>query len=274
MAVAHQRQIRDAEALRAPRQVMTTLDGCKVERVSYAAAKALILRYEWLGAMPSLTTACYGLLTPSGELAGVVVFGPGPGTASPDLCGPQWRERAVCLMRGACVHWAHPHAASFLIWACAAAHRDFGWTVFFACADRMAGEIGTVYQACNWRYVGVGAGRGNGATARWRFFNKAEERWYSERMLGVYGLSAARVRASPNWFAEKQPDKGRYVHFEGSKRDRKQARSALKYLVLPYPRRGTPPLSSSERAPAVGASNPSLTNRRHHLHLRGFDVEP
>jgi hypothetical protein len=89
MAVAHQCQIRDAEALRAPREVMTTLDGCMVERISYAAAKALILRNEWLGAMPSLTTASYGLLTPSGEIAGVAVFGPGPGTASADLCGPQ-----------------------------------------------------------------------------------------------------------------------------------------------------------------------------------------
>jgi hypothetical protein len=116
----------------------------------------------------------------------------------------------------------------------------------------MAGEIGAVYQACNWLYVGVGAGRGNGATARWRFFNKAEERWYSARVLGARRLSAAKVRASPTWFAEKQPDKGRYVHFEGSKRDRKQARSALKYLVLSYPRRGTP----SGRAPAVGAATP------------------
>jgi hypothetical protein len=164
-------------------------------------------------------------------------------------------------MRGACVHWAHPHAASFLISrACAAAYRDFGWTVFFAYSDRMAGEIGTVYQACNWRYVGVGAGRGNGTTARWRFFNKAEERWYSARMLGAHGLSAAQVRASPTWFAEKQPDKCRYVHFEGSRRDRKQARSALKYLVLPYSRRETPPPSSSGRVKHRIAP-PSLPSR-------------
>jgi hypothetical protein len=49
MAVAYQRRIRTVEALREPRPIMTTHDGCKVERVSYAAAKALILRYEWLG---------------------------------------------------------------------------------------------------------------------------------------------------------------------------------------------------------------------------------
>lgn len=47
------------------------------------------------------------------------------------------------LARGACVHWAHPHAASHLIAkACKPAHQQFGWSVFFAYADPMAGEIG------------------------------------------------------------------------------------------------------------------------------------
>jgi hypothetical protein len=134
---------------------MATLDGCTVERVGAAEAKAIILRYEWLGTMPVIVGAAYGLRTPSGELAGAVVFGDAPGTASDDLCGSEWRGRAMALQRGACVHWAHPHAASFLISrACRQAYEDFGWVVFYAYSDRLAGEIGVVYQACNWRYLG------------------------------------------------------------------------------------------------------------------------
>jgi hypothetical protein len=51
------------------------------------------------------------------------------------------------------VHWAHPHAASRLIaHAVKFAAADFGWRVFLAYADMAAGEVGTVYQACNWLY--------------------------------------------------------------------------------------------------------------------------
>jgi hypothetical protein len=148
------------EAKRDPRPVMTTLDGCKVERISYAEAKPFILRYEWLKTMPALTTACYGLRDPSGQLVSAVCFGPGPGTASGNLCGPDWRDRAIALLRGACAHWAHPHAASHLIArACKLAAGEFGWRIFFAYADPAAGEVGTIYQACNWLYLGTGVGR-------------------------------------------------------------------------------------------------------------------
>ena len=72
--VAHQRRIREREAALDPRPLMATLEGCTVEQISFAEAKAIIMRYEWLGSMPTGTRACYGLKTPSGELAGVAVF--------------------------------------------------------------------------------------------------------------------------------------------------------------------------------------------------------
>jgi hypothetical protein len=66
--VAHQRRIRDIEAARDPRPVMTSLEGCAVEQIPHAEAKALITRYEWLGSMPIAPRVCCGLRTPSGEL--------------------------------------------------------------------------------------------------------------------------------------------------------------------------------------------------------------
>jgi hypothetical protein len=38
--------VREREARLDPRPVMASLDGCTVERIGYAEAKAIILKYE------------------------------------------------------------------------------------------------------------------------------------------------------------------------------------------------------------------------------------
>jgi hypothetical protein len=236
--VAHQARIREREAAADPRPQMATLEGSTVEQIPFAEAKALILRYEWLRSMPTGTLACYGLRTHGGDLAGVVAFARGPAPESHDLCGPENRDLAVCLARGACVHWAHPNAASFLIArACKLAHRDHGWEVFFAYADPRAGEVGAVYQAANWLYLGQGVGR-RSRSGRWRFFSRREGRWRAERAIRQRRLVPGELRSHPNWIAEWTPDKGRYVWFEGIKREKRDLRQALKYAPQPYPKRG------------------------------------
>ena len=247
--VAHQRRIRDAEAARDPRPQMATPEDCTVEPVSFAEAKALILRYEWLGTMPPGARACYGLKTPDGELAGVAVFAPPPSPESRDLCGPEHRDLTICLARGACVHWAHPNAASFLIpKACKLAAKEFGWRIFNAYADSTAGEIGTVYQAVNWLYLGVGTGRGD-RRGRWRFFNQREGRWRYERTVYKLGLKLADLRSHRDWIPDPTPDKGRYVWFEGDRREKRDLRRRLKYPPQLYPKRSCAwPPSRPERA--------------------------
>ena len=242
--VARQRRIREREAALDPRPAMSTFEGCTVEQVPFAAAKAIILRYEWLGSMPTGTRACYGLRTPSGELAGVTVFAAGPAPESGDLCGREHRDLAICLPRGACVHWAPPNAASFLISrACKLAAKQFGWRIFFAYADWRAGEYGAVYQAANWLYLGAGTGRSKGRS-RWRFFSRREGRWRSERGLhkrrrqgGIAFGSIADLRAQPEWIPDLTPDKGRYVWFAGTWREKRDLRQKLKYAPQPYPKR-------------------------------------
>ena len=217
---------------------MATLAGSKVEQITYAEAKALIVRYEWLRTMPTVTRACYGLRTPEGELAGVAVFARGPAPESADLCGPGHRDLTICLARGACVHWAHPHAASFLISrACKLAHAEFGWKVFYAYSDPTAGELGVVYQACNWIYLGAGVGR-NAGRGRWRFFNRRDGKWRSDRVLSRRRFRLAELRAHPHWIPEFTPDKGRYAWFlRAPHREKSELRRALKYEPQRYPER-------------------------------------
>jgi hypothetical protein len=236
--VAHQRRMREQEAARDPRPTMATLDGCTVVEIPYAEAKALIIRYEWLRSMPTGTRACYGLRAPEGELAGVVLFAAGPAPESADLCGRERRDRAICLARGACVHWAHPHAANFLITrACKLAHAEFGWKIFYAYSDPTAGEIGTVYQSANWLYLGEGVGRSKGR-GRLRFFARREGRWRGERAIRRRRMAPAELRSHPEWVAVWTPDKGRYVWLSGSQGEKRELRRALKYAAKPYPKRG------------------------------------
>jgi hypothetical protein len=234
--VAHQFRIRQREAALDPRPPLASLDGCTVERIARGDTKEIIHKYEWLGTTPRFAIAAYGLRAPSGELIGVTVFGHPNGTGSGNLCGKEHRKLAICLQRGACVHWAPKNAASFLITrACRMAAAEHGWRIFHAYADRAAGEIGTIYQALKWLFLGYGPGRN--AKGRWRFFNKREQRWYSERALVRRKLDMGALRRDPNWKADFESSKGRYVHFEGDRRERRELRRALRYPVLKYPRR-------------------------------------
>jgi hypothetical protein len=56
-------------------------------------------------------------------------------------------------------------------------------------------------------------------------------------MLRRRKIKAPLLRSDPRWKAERIPDKGRYVWFEGTKRERKSLTAALKYQSLPYPKR-------------------------------------
>lgn len=164
---AWQRRIREKEARKDPRPVVG-LENAVVVEISYDKAKELILKYEWLGTMGS-TERSFGLIL-DGELAGVVCFGKTGGTdTAKSVCGEEWAQYVVTLCRGACAHWAHPHAASHLISAACRQMANSARTtksgkvippsyIFVAYSDSDAGEIGTVYQACNWLYCGKTSG--------------------------------------------------------------------------------------------------------------------
>ena len=235
----HQRKIRDDKMIDQPREVMTTLDGCEVKAITHKEAEAVILEYEWLGTMPTAGLAFYGLFDPGDVIIGVACFGRGSGSNAANLCGEEYRDLAICLERGACVHWAHPHTASFMIpRACKQARIDHGWLIFYGYSDHEAGEIGTIYQACNWIFIGQGAGR-PGKSSRAVYTSPTGEdynsrRWRAHKTKGGFEWADAE-RAG--WTRRKQYDKGKYVWFEGSKTDKRKLRRALRYEPQPYPKR-------------------------------------
>ncbi len=272
--VCHQKIVRDAHAqeydpLIAEKLVLTSsFQNATVREISHQEAKKIIIPHEWLGNM-GCTDFSFGLYF--GEhLAGVECFGRTAGTkVAGSICGQQYSSMVRTLCRGACVHWAHPHSASFLIPRACRLMSEKGFHIFVAYSDSDAGEIGTVYQATNWLYCGetksgssmfvwpkkpVKAARSfrtlegrldvlkDGVSRDERSIsNLVRDRSFSNAS-GSYKILCTRreirermVREGFRFF--KSPPKRRYVTFEGDKRLVKELRAALKWNVLPYPRR-------------------------------------
>ena len=133
----------------------TSLSNATIRPISYSVANEVISKYEWLGNMGT-TEESFGLEC-DGVVVGVVCFGRTAGSnAAASVFGNDMADKVMTLCRGACVHYAHPHSASYLIsGACRMLAEEDTAFGFLAYSDTQAGEIGTVYQACGWNYTGM-----------------------------------------------------------------------------------------------------------------------
>lgn len=236
----HQRKIREEVALCDPRPAPSSLAGFTVEAITKEQAEPIILEYEWLGTLNSFPVAHYGLIAPDGELHGVACFGRGNGTNSGKITTCQL-SNPISLERGACAHYSHPHAPSFLVsGACRQMYKDNGYNTFYAYSDPEAGEVGTIYQACNWLYLGQSPGRAS--NYRWGYRHRETGKVLSSRAMrskrAQMGIASLDLFDSDQWEKVKQIDKHKYVWFEGSKRLKKKLRAGLRYPVIEYQKRG------------------------------------
>lgn len=187
----------------------------EVRRVSRRLAEQVIYKYEWLGTMAG-TALHYGLFF-GAYCAGVCcVAVNGVGTAGPYV-HVQFgisRSELATLARGACVHWAPAGANSKLVaWTCRLLARESGAKLVIAYSDTDAGEVGTIYQACNWTYIGLGTTRDDGqiVAPNGRVFNR--------KYLGEVARKnrttidgAKRILGVAGWRLQAENAKYRYVH--------------------------------------------------------------
>lgn len=174
------------------------------------------------------------------------------------VCGKEYSAYVITLTRGACVHWAHPNSASYLIpRACRSMKEKYGFHVFVAYSDTEAGEVGTVYQASNWLYCG----QTNGASSMFVWPGRPDPArgvFYDGKPRDEQNIfKATRTRTSPGRpyhvhcsrrekhreliragfaFYRTKP-KHRYVTLCGSTEVVQELRAALRWKVSPYPRR-------------------------------------
>ena len=218
--VAYQRQVRDEINEDAPKGVDLSLKTAIIRPVSKKLATRVILQYEWLGTM-SNTRHHYGVFF-GAYCAGVTCFAQGTGTGgtnTPAFFGVSPQDLLV-LARGACVSWAPAGANSKLIsWSCRLLAKANIGKLVVAYADTDAGEIGTVYQASNWTYIGKGGAttqyvspRGRRAYDRKLISNRARQAGVSWRHQRDHFLSLG-------WREQRTNPKHRYVQILNS-RDR------------------------------------------------------
>jgi hypothetical protein len=256
---AHQRIIREKHALEVDplidekRALAQSLSNATVREIDRSTAKEVILKYEWLGTMGT-TDYQFGLYF--GEhLAGVVCFGRTAGTKTAEsICGKPYKHRVKVLNRGACVHWAHPHSASFLISRACRLMAEKGFNIFVAYSDTEAGEIGTVYQATNWLYCGMTNSASNMFVWSGKPMNEEfkdgiarDERCIQHSTRIRTGTGAYRTKCSrrerrkqlvvAGFVFYKTSPKHRYVNIVGDRDTVAVLRGALRWETYAYPKR-------------------------------------
>lgn len=203
-----------------------------IKPVTRAEAQEIILKYEWLGKLAAVNWYYFGIFF-EGHLAGVVVYGQeyAENMGVWDKFG--YTGRIILLNRGACVHWAHPHSASKLIRESMKMLPD-KYKVITCTVDDLAGEIGTIYQACNFDYVGV-MRKGKKREA-FLIDGKIVSARSMRSRFGTQRLDILRQHI-PDIIKIEQNAKGRYFAFRGNKKEKKELRTAIDHLVKPYPKR-------------------------------------
>ncbi len=137
--------------------------------------KDFIICHEWLGTMPHRPTHRF-VATYKGYLAGVVVMAT-PNSFS-HLLGKENRDLEKLISRGACISWSPKNLGSALVmfsirWMV----KNTSYRFFTAYSDTEAKELGTIYQACNFIYLG----QDSGARAEYFDPNNPLKGWFSDR---------------------------------------------------------------------------------------------
>ena len=124
----------------------------------FTEVKRFIERHEWLGKI-SLYPTHFFTARYKGILAGVIIMD--MPVAFSKMLGENTKTLERLISRGACVSWSPKNLASKLImFAINWMVKNTPYRFFTAYSDTEARELGTIYQACNFYYLGRKSGAG------------------------------------------------------------------------------------------------------------------
>ena len=240
VGIAHQKLVRDemqekeSSGDRWWESIDLSLAKAEVRQIELSEAKKLIEVYEWLHCMPAISLYAYGIFF-DGHIGGCVVFS----TEYSENLGVwdkyDFTGKMLLLSRGVCVHWTPKNSNSKLIMSAIKLLPE-KYKVITATIDRLAGEIGTIYQACNFVYVG------RMKKAKYKDAWLIDGKKYgsrSMRMLVGTQRMADILERFPTAKKIKDLPKERYFLFRGSKTEIKYYRSNIEDKIKPYPKRSS-----------------------------------
>lgn len=230
------------------------------------ACKQFIERHEWLGTLSQYTTHWFAAYC-NGILAGVILFN--MPNAFSKILGDKTKDIERLISRGACISWSPKNLAStFLMWCINYMVKNTQYRVFTAYSDPTAKELGTIYQACNFYYMGQSSGGNkkyvNPYTGKFvsdRYFRQKTAYKKFAKELGIEWHTTWSHSTGMNWenvpadiastlkqySKDKQsecryvevPPKHKYVYILGAnKRETKTLRKEYEstHAILPYPK--------------------------------------
>ena len=177
---------------------------------------------------PGPCSLAFGLFDNStGLQVGAITYGtPSSAPLRSGIAGPQYARDVIELTRLWVADSVPRNGESFLI---GNTIRRNTKRIVVSFAEIEAGHIGTVYQATNFIYTGLSAKRTNWTVEG---IDKHGQTWGDK-----YTAKEMRERFGDRFKLLPRPRKHRYIYINGSKRDRKEIRAALRYPILPYPKR-------------------------------------
>jgi hypothetical protein len=250
---AHQRVVRERMAeqpepdLEEKTRLAANLKNAVVREITLSEARNLIVSQEWLGNLGSSEFA-YGLFAGK-YLAGAVCFGSTAGThVKNSVCGSENAEKVITLTRGCCVFWSHPHSGSHLIAAACREMAKKGYNVIVAYSDPKANERGVLFRAVNFLFCGTTSPTEKYRTRDGKIYDSRNVHLLTrDRTGGTTKYKRTRAQQKQMMmdegceFYRDDVRKLRWVGIFGDRRQKRLLKAALRWPVLPYPKRSNAP---------------------------------
>jgi len=165
------------------------------------------------------------------ELVGIVTYGtPSSPTLRTGVCGPEWAPHVVELNRLCCE--SVKNLASILV------GRSLRLlpqpTIVVSYADTAQGHVGYVYQATNFLYTGLSL---KNIEYRLKSNPQAHGTTITDKGRGHPNpITWLRQTHGDDFYTVPRPQKHRYVHFCGDRRQCVAMRGSLRYPIMSYPK--------------------------------------
>lgn len=159
-----------------------------------------IKKYEWLGKMPTRPTHRF-IAKYNGIIGGVIVIST-PNQFS-KMLGDDTHNIEKLISRGASASWTPKNlASSLLMWSINWMVKNTQFRLFTAYSDTEAKELGTIYQACNFYYIG----RKYGSNKLYFDINNPHLGWVSNRTFRKRGsykkyAKVLNIKWGDNWMS-------------------------------------------------------------------------
>jgi len=128
----------------------------KLEKIKCQEIIEFIQKHEWLGKMPNRPTHRFTARF-NGKLAGVIIMT--TPNAFSKIVGEDTIKLEKLIARGACISWSPKNLGSWMITkSIKYMILNTPFRVFSAYSDTEAMELGSIYQACSFIYLGKSSG--------------------------------------------------------------------------------------------------------------------